>query len=191
MPAPRPARCDGGVTLRTEMAREELRSSFRPRSVRILFVGESPPAAGSFFYACDSELYRATRDAFHAALPQSRDADFLTYFAASGCYLEDLAHEPINHLIDRSDGSLQKRLQARRAGEPRLARTIAELRPKVIVVLLKGIAANVERAAAAADCANVDRHILTYPSRWHRHRVAYRQELTHLLRSFVQRGMLM
>jgi hypothetical protein len=77
------------------------------------------------------------RDAFHAALPQSKDYDFLEYFAASGCY--------------RNDGTWRKRLNARRAGERRLAATIAALQPQVIVVLLKGIVGNVRRAMAAAE----------------------------------------
>ncbi|MGZ3552580.1 MAG: hypothetical protein ACXWNK_10860, partial [Vulcanimicrobiaceae bacterium] len=46
---------------------------------------------------------------------------------------------------------------------------------------------NVSRAAAAAGCAEVERDELTYPSRWHRHRVAYRKELTALLRELARR----
>ena len=79
----------------TRAARERLRRRFLPERVRVLFVGESPPAAGSFFYAADSELYRATRDAFEAALPRFRNVDtFLKAFAESGCYLVDLSLDP-------------------------------------------------------------------------------------------------
>jgi hypothetical protein len=170
--------------------RERLRLRFRPRSVRVMLIGESPPAAGTFFYAENSELYRATRDAFHAALPDSRNTGFLEYFARNGWYLEDLCHEPINHLTDRADGSWQKRLKKRRACEPQLAKTLAQAKPQVIVVLLKGIASNVKRASTLAGCAHIERHALTYPSRWHRHRVAYRRELTQLIRSLAQRGIL-
>ena len=83
-----------------------------------------------------------------------------------------------------------QRLQARRDGEERLAQTIAALQPLVIVVLLKGIVKNVARAAAAAGCAKVERHELTYPSRWHIHRLAYRRELTALLRDLARRQVL-
>ena len=169
---------------------EALRGSFRPSDVRVLFVGESPPNAGSFFYAGDSELYRATRDAFHRALPDSRAGDFLQYFAASGCYLEDLSHEPINQLTNHSDGSWRKRLEMRRAGEASLAQMIATSKPAVIVVLLKGIADNVARAAAIAGYTHVERHVLTYPSRWHRHRVAYRVELSSLVRTLARSGII-
>ena len=171
--------------------REELRRSFRPAEVRVLFVGESPPASGSFFYAADSELYRATRDAFQAAVPGCCEpSSFLRCFAALGCYLEDLCLEPVNHLTDHRNGSWGKRLQARRDGEPRLAVTLAALRPEVVVALLKGIAPNVARAAKLAGCADVECHTVTYPSRWHRHRLAYRQELTTLVSELARRGVL-
>jgi hypothetical protein len=175
-----------------EARREQLRRSFRPAEVRVLFVGESPPAGGTFFYSADSGLYRATRDAFEAALPTCRGLDsFLCCFAAFGCYLDDLCHEPVNHLTDRGDGSRQIRTKARRDGERCLAQTLAELRPLVIVALLKGIATNVSRAASLAGCAGVERYTLTYPSRWHHHRAAYGRELTALVRDLAARGILL
>ena len=174
----------------TRAARERLRRRFLPERVRVLFVGESPPAAGSFFYAADSELYRATRDAFEAALPRFRDVDtFLKAFAESGCYLVDLSLDPVNQLTDRTDGSWSKRLRARRCGEGRLAATLAELRPAAVIVVLKGIDANVRRAIARAGISTECKTV-TYPSRWHRHRLAYRKELTKLLRRLVRRNVL-
>ncbi len=171
-------------------AREALRRRFRPVAARVLFVGESPPAGGSFFYAADSGLYRATRDAFSLALDCVRPESFLTTFAAMGCYLEDLCLDPINHLTDHRDGSWQQRVRARRDGERRLAETLAELQPQVVVVLLKGIAANVARAAALAGCSDLECHTVTYPSRWHQHRDAYRREMSALVRDFALRGLL-
>lgn len=170
--------------------REQLRRTYQPDRTIVLFVGESPPARGSFFYAADSELYRATRDAFLEVLPDSGKCEFLTYFASIGCYLEDLSHEPVNQLVDRRDGSWQRRLEARREGEQRLAKTLASLRPRVIIALLKGIESNVERAAKIAGCTSVERHTLTYPSRWHKHRVAYHRELTALVRDLLRGGVL-
>jgi hypothetical protein len=35
---------------------ESLRQSYRPQQVRVLFVGESPPAGGTFFYRANSNL---------------------------------------------------------------------------------------------------------------------------------------
>jgi hypothetical protein len=163
---------------------EALRRRYLPPKVRVLFVGESPPAGGTFFYAADSGLYRATRDAFYQAVPELRDGDFLENFAALGCYLDDLCHEPIDSY------ERLKRAQARRANEVRLGATIRELQPGVVIILLKSIVPNVDRAISAAGIADVERHVLTYPSRWHRHRMAYRDELCSLLRHFVERGIL-
>jgi hypothetical protein len=162
--------------------REALRRLFMPKRVSVVFVGESP-AGGTFFYAGDSMLFRATRDAFSAALGTSNDA-FLDEFAALGCYLDDLCLEPVNQLC------AGERMGARREGEVRLARALAALAPCVIVVLLHAIEDNVARAAAAAGLAHVERHVVTYPSRWHAHRVAYHRELTALLRDFARRGVL-
>jgi hypothetical protein len=174
----------------TRAARERLRNRFRPARVRVLFVGESPPAAGSFFYAADSELYRATRDAFEAALPEFRNADsFLNAFAESGCYLVDLALDPVNQLTNRNDGSWKRRAQARARGEARLAATLADLQPAIVIVVLKGIVANVTRAADRAGIAT-ESYALTYPSRWNRHRLAYRNELSRLLRTIARRKVL-
>src|SRR6202789_3451182 len=103
-------------------ARERLRGKYRPIKVRILFVGESPPASGRFFYHADSGLYRAIREAFVKAFPNLREADFLKLFRNLGCYLLDLCDRPVDHLQPRS------RRKLCRAGEPRLAKSIATLR---------------------------------------------------------------
>ena len=58
----------GNYNLKRLSAREGLRNRYCPDSVRILFVGKSPPASGRFFYQADSGLYRAVREAFVAAI---------------------------------------------------------------------------------------------------------------------------
>ena len=55
-----------------------------PSSLQLLFIGESPPASGRFFYRGDSGLYRAMRDAFHAVVPLSTDDNFLGGQGAKG-----------------------------------------------------------------------------------------------------------
>src|SRR5215475_10648558 len=52
--------------------REALRESFRPERIRLLFIGEAPPASGRFFYSRNSGLYRAMREAFAAIAPLLR-----------------------------------------------------------------------------------------------------------------------
>jgi hypothetical protein len=43
---------------------EKVRRSFRPRHITTLFVGESPPHSGVFFYKGDSQLYYRVKEAF-------------------------------------------------------------------------------------------------------------------------------
>ena len=145
---------------------ESLRRSFRPALVRLLFIGESPPASGRFFYRRDSGLYRAMRDAFQSVDPSIDDENFLGRFQSSGCYLTDLCAEPVDHLDSKA------RRTACGSSEERLARNIAELRPARIATVVRSIERNVLRAASRADWCGGFIH-LPYPGRWSRYRDAF------------------
>lgn len=160
--------------------RETLRRRFRPSDLRLLFVGESPPASGRFFYRGDSGLYRATRDAFRVVEPTITDTNFLATFQASGCYLVDLCPEPVDDLDPRS------RRAACRASEASMARTIARLQPAMIVTVVRSIEAIVARAAVRADWHGPLLH-LPYPGRWARWRSEFAEKLTAPLRPLVRR----
>ncbi len=165
--------------------REALRLKYLPEDVRVLFVGESPPAGGTFFYSKDSGLYRATKDAFLAAFPGADcGEDFLDAFARAGCYLEDLCPEPVNH------APAAERLRLRRESEPRLAQTLKDVRPRAAIVLLKGITPNVRRCVLLAGMPALECHAVTYPSRWKHHREAYQMQLQSILRGLRERGIL-
>lgn len=154
---------------------ERLRRSFRPRKVRILFVGESPPASGRFFYHVDSGLFRAIREAFVKAFPDLREADFLKSFRNLGCYLVDLCERPVDHLPPNA------RRKLCRASEPRLTKSIRTLRPAIIIVVIRSIARNVKRSEHQARWSG--QHFeLPYPGRWIRHRTAFIRQLVRLLR---------
>jgi hypothetical protein len=155
-------------------SRERLRMRFRPARVRLLFVGESPPASGRFFYRSDSGLYRAMREAFLAVDPAISDATFLGAFQASGSYLIDLCREPVDQLDSRS------RRAACEAGEGSLSRAIARLEPSKIVTVVRSIEANVRRAALRAGWRGPLLH-LPYPGRWARHKEVFVAELARYL----------
>jgi hypothetical protein len=155
--------------------KEGLRRSYRPAHVRILFVGESPPASGRFFYQADSGLYRALRNTFLAAFPALPEDGFLHSFQKLGCYLVDLCGKPVDRLNSK------KRKQACRDGEARLARTLKALQPKIIITVVRSISANVRRAQASANWKGL--HVeLPYPGRWKEHRIAFDDELKPVLR---------
>jgi hypothetical protein len=146
--------------------------------LRLLFIGEAPPASGRFFYRRDSGLYRAIRDAFRAIDPSITDETFLPIFQRSGCYLIDLCPQPVDHL----DG--QSRRLAHVASEPSLCRRIKRLQPQSIVILVRSVRRNVERAAC---CAGWHGRLtdLPYPGRWVRHRKIFLDALAPQLNNIV------
>lgn len=160
------------------IARERLRRYYRPDRVRILFVGESPPASGLFFYQADSGLYRSVRETFLTAFPSVRKTEFLDSFRALGCYLVDLCAQP----VDNMTGDVRR--CACRSGEARLARMIRSLRPEIIVTVVRSIGENVRRAREQAAWSGP--HLeLPYPGRWHRARLQFSRQLVPLLRETV------
>ncbi len=102
-----------GIAARRQ--RERLRQEFRPEAVRLLFIGDSPPASGRFYYRGDSGLYRAMREVFQVIDPSITDSTFFTVFQESGCYLFDLCPEPVDHLgaTARRDADLGRLYPAR------------------------------------------------------------------------------
>lgn len=169
-----PTARDNKINLRST---ERLRHKFRPAKVHMLFVGESPPASGRFFYQADSGLYRATREAFLKAFPDLRERDFLKSFRSLGCYLVDLCERP----ADRLQPKVRRR--AGRAGEPNLGKIFRTLRPQIAIVVVRSISRNVQRSERRANWSG--RHIeLPYPGRWIRHRAAFVRQLAPILRRF-------
>jgi hypothetical protein len=154
--------------------KERLRRSYRPADVRILFVGESPPVSGRFFYQTDSGLYRAIRNTFRAAFPALPEEDFLNSFRYLGCYLVDLCDTPVDRL-----GS-DNRKQACRDGEARLTKTLRELNPRIVITVVRSISANVRRAQESANWKGLYVE-LPYPGRWKEHRTVFEKALKPVL----------
>ena len=65
------------------MDRESVRAQYRPQRIETLFVGESPPASGKFFYYGNTALARAMNAAMTAA-GLCDEANFLERFRALG-----------------------------------------------------------------------------------------------------------
>jgi hypothetical protein len=161
-------------SLSTHSRRERLRRRYQPKRVRLLFVGESPPASGLFFYQADSGLYRAVRRTFITAFPELENVDFLDAFCALDCYLVDLCGRPVDRM------GRKERAEMCGAGEIRLSRMIRQLRPKIIVTLVRSIAENVRRAESLAVWRG-ERIELPYPGRWKKYRLEFAAGLTPVL----------
>jgi hypothetical protein len=150
---------------------ETLRRRYCPSCVQVLFVGESPPASGRFFYQGDSGLYRAMRDVFQAVDPSITNETFLEAFRDLGCYLVDLCPTPVDRLDPKS------RRDACRISEPSLSRVIVRLKPQTIVTVVRSIEHNVSQAASDANWHGTLIH-LPYPGRWSQHKAAFAVAMT-------------
>lgn len=106
---------------------EELRQSFRPEHIATLFVGESAPNSGRFFYSGDSSLFQAMKKAF------GNPENFLEDFRRRGFYLDDLVLTPVNKLQTR------ERSRLRKEAVPELAKRLIEYKPVAIVVVMQAI----------------------------------------------------
>jgi hypothetical protein len=121
---------------------ETLRASFRPETMTTLFVGESVPHNGTFFYDGKNAMLGYMERATSAVL--SGEGGFLQRFKAAGWYLDDLVLTPVNHLT-----APERKLLCLGA-QSCLASRIATYRPQAIVSLLKSIHPIVAAAAREA-----------------------------------------
>ena len=61
---------------------ETVRASYRPRDISTLFIGESAPSSGEFFYYGGNQLWREMKRAIEASFGPG--GDFLERFKAYG-----------------------------------------------------------------------------------------------------------
>jgi hypothetical protein len=143
------------------MDTEAIRLRYKPYNVRLLLIGESPPASGKFFYL-KSGMTTFTARAFEEAhgIEFKDQAAFLDYFRACGCYLYDLSHLPVDQLPRKErEEQLQKNVKA-------LAQRIREAKPSVVAVVLKRIEGYV-REALAGSGRNPRLFVLPFPGMGH------------------------
>jgi hypothetical protein len=146
-----------------------LRARHRPDTIKVLFVGESAPASGKFFYAANSDAYRYLSEAIgpHLVGP----APFLDRFRDGGLYLDEVL-TPVNHLAKRD----RKARNANAA--PALTARIAIYQPRVIVCIAKTIRRPVTQAHVMSGvCCPV--HIVSFPGNGRQ--ANFRRELGALL----------
>jgi len=161
---------------------EDLRRKYKPDRIRVLFVGESRPASGRFFYKGNTVLYRATQQAFRAVYDRDwRNAtDFLDFFRCRGCYLDDLYPEPIGQ-ADEAD--CQRRCREAVSG---LAERMKQWAPQAVIAVLLRIEECVSQGMSAAGL-RVPFYCLPFPARWYRR---YVEELIAALRELRDGGIL-
>jgi len=152
----------------TRVEAETLRRKHRPSDIRVLFVAESPPAGGTFFYAANSNLFRAMASAFAEVFGRQVPSGegFLEFFQLAGCYLDDLCLEPVNRMSASDRGG------ARKAGEKSLASRLVAHKPAAVVAVPMLIRPDVERALALAGLVGIPVYSLPFPAMGHQQRFA-------------------
>jgi hypothetical protein len=150
---------------------EAVRTSYRPKRITTLFIGESAPDSGAFFYCGNTAMLRNVRETMAVAGLAGKEG-FLECFKAYGWYLDDLVLRPVNHL-PRS-----QRMKECRDAQQALSVRIAEYQPSAIVSLLLRIQGIVEAAADAAGCA-APRFAVPFPGNGQQAR--FRKEMVRIL----------
>ena len=117
---------------------EEIRRSFRPDAITTLFVGESAPQSGKFFYSGNSSLFYAMKRAF-GGQPM-----FLEDFKSKGFYLDDLVLVPVNKLEEN------ERSRLRWSSTAGLAQRLLKYRPEAVVIVMQAIKPMVREAMRGA-----------------------------------------
>jgi hypothetical protein len=162
---------------------EASRNAHKPDRVKVLFVGESPPASGRYFYMDETALHTTTRAAFSLfyGKPSLGLSEFLSLFKEAGCYLEDLCQQPVNLMSD------DQRQSSRMAGIAGLAKKIGALRPVAIICVMKEIAPLVLEAKSKA---NISFFSLPFPRRGSQNEANYVRKLAEVLADLRNRGVL-
>ncbi len=153
---------------------EELRQTYKPTDVRVLFIGESPPANGTFFYLGNSNLWQYTYQAFRNVYGSDLDdSSFCEFFTSTGCFLEDLCLDAVNRM------NKAERKRACEVSAALLAKRISLLSPKAVICVKMSIVRQVRSAMAKAGLQAVPMYSLPFPSCGHQRE--YVEGLTRLV----------
>ena len=115
------------------------REKYQPHKIKILFVAESPPSSGGYFYFSETigkdHLFRETMkalDLWPVSRPLRRGVDkrpLLERFRSNGFFLIDTCELPVDKL------STTERMTAVRRGAVGLASRVRRLNPAHIIVV--------------------------------------------------------
>ena len=154
---------------------EKKRNDFKPSKTKILFVGESRPSGGTFFYDKNSNLYRYTKESF-----ENVGIDFsLAKFKEMECWLYDVCKEPIDFINSKS-----KKREIINKYIPDLKNEIKLLSPKYIIVVKKTCMEKVFAAILESGYSeNINAFNTSFPSCGNQNK--YVDELTRILRNIL------
>ena len=162
-----------------------LRSHYKPSRTRLLFIAESPPSSGGYFYFHHTigkdHLFRETMKALQLwpiRKPMRKGFDkseLLAWFCSMGFFLIDTCEVPVDRL---SDGQRKAKIEAGAASIPARLQT---LNPDWIVIVKKTVFGPVKDALEAAGLHKIvlNKTPLPFPS--HGYQKEYRTRLRRLI----------
>jgi hypothetical protein len=151
---------------------KEAQAKYRPDQIKVLFVGESLPVGGKYFYCGCNSLLRQVKRALGEE--QTADVDFLIKLKQRGWYLDDLVRSRV-----KDPAELKKKCREARDD---LAARIRDYNPSVVVCLLRRIRDDVEAAVLKAE-SNACIYAVSFPPQQSRR---FQEEMT-LLRPRLER----
>jgi hypothetical protein len=160
------------------MDTEKLRKSYKPNQIKLLFIGESPPQSGNFFYhkgSLTSFTSRAFEKVFDRVFLDT--LSFLIFFRFSGCYLEDICLEPVDKLPPK------KRTMMLKNSIEYFSSRLKKYSPEAIVIVPKRIESHVKEALRKAK---ISCPIYTLPFPSFGHQKNYINKLCEILQKHLQ-----
>jgi len=160
---------------------EKLRESFKPNNVKVLFVGQSAPESGAFFYDGNPHSFTTNiRKTFEIALEIEFEDnnEFLNYFKSKECYLDDLCSEPVNHLPTTEVNAIQQ------DSIVPLSKRIQEANPEVVITLMSSIQNYVH---SAVELSGVSSKVIVAPFPGMGHLPRFRGIVVPIIKKYIKK----
>src|SRR2546428_11085123 len=162
------------------------RDQYRPSKVKSLWIAESPPTSGSYFYFQKTtgrdHLFRETMRAIglwpdKEIMKKGVDKQpLLEKFRSKGFFLIDTCSYPVDKLPDR------ERRRAILDGTSGLEQLVSELNPNGIIIVKSNIYEAVKHVLESRGFAGRILNQKPLPFPWHGRQQSYRIKINHIMR---------
>ena len=165
--------------------RNKARTRYQPKTINVLYIGESPPFNNTYFYFENSNLFDKMEESFKTVFKDLYEKEnFLKYFMKNNFFLDDLREEPINQIKDK-----KLRAEERTKGIPELATKLKIYNPRHIIILMKGIENDVRDAINSSSIApEIIFPALTFPSYSVANKIAFVKGNVSILKDLQREG---